>query len=199
MIQQNRPQFQQYPLSQHPIPNPNFTQLSPTLPAAGFYTSTPHNLQPMMNHVIDANITQKVIEICDDNKEVRSAFDEIRSENDATNNTIFRLQQDLEDLHDRPVASSTTTCLVSSTTTGAFSVITNLSNVFNSNQQSVFNNNLPSVFNNNQPSAINNNMPSVFNNNQPSVLNNKPTQWLIQKQARCLQQQPAQNFQQQPA
>ncbi|CAC5398032.1 unnamed protein product [Mytilus coruscus] len=160
MIQQNRSQFQQYALSQQPIPNPNFTQLSPTLPAAGFYTSTPHNLQPMTNPAIDANnkldiLTQKVIEICDkmsvidelskklnsfdktvqtlvktvenvskrvdeveksmnfvneqfehnknDVKEVRSAFNEIRSEKDATNNTIFRLQQDLDDLYDRHI------------------------------------------------------------------------------------------------
>lgn len=160
MIQQNRSQFQQYAVSQHPIQNPNFTQLSPTLPAAGFYTSTPHNLQPMMNPNIDANnkldmLTHKVNEIFNkmsmmdelskkltsfdktvqtlvktvenvtkrvdeveksmnfvnekfehnnnDVKEVKSAFNEIRSEKDATNNTIFRLQQDLDDLYDRHI------------------------------------------------------------------------------------------------
>ncbi|CAC5376978.1 unnamed protein product [Mytilus coruscus] len=144
MIQQNRSQFQQYALSQQPIPNPNFTQLSPTIPAARFYTSNPHNLQPMMNPAIDAYNkldirTQKVIEICDkmsvidelskklnsfdktvqtlvktvenvskrvDEEHelyVRSAFNEIRSEKDATNNTIFRLQQDLDDLYDRHI------------------------------------------------------------------------------------------------
>ncbi|CAG2215469.1 unnamed protein product [Mytilus edulis] len=38
-----------------------------------------------------------------DVKEVKSAFNEIRSEKDATNNTIFRLQQDLDDLYDRHI------------------------------------------------------------------------------------------------
>lgn len=44
VIQHNR-HFHQYPLSQQPIQNPNFTQPSPTLPNAGFYTSTPQNVQ----------------------------------------------------------------------------------------------------------------------------------------------------------
>ncbi|CAC5411797.1 unnamed protein product [Mytilus coruscus] len=158
-----------------PIPNPNFTQLSPTLPAAGFSTSTPNNLQPMMNPNIDANnkldiLTQKVIEICDkmsvldeqpkkfnsfdktvqtlvktvknvskrvdeveksmnfvneqfeinknDVIEVRSAFNEIRSEKDATNNTIFRLQQDLDDLYDRHIDLQTRSIRENLTFTG---------------------------------------------------------------------------------
>ncbi|CAC5397121.1 unnamed protein product [Mytilus coruscus] len=72
-VTQNRQQFQPYSLSQ-PVQNPNFTQPSPSSSVVGFYTSTPQNInsvmQPMVNPYLDANcklddLTQKVNIICD--------------------------------------------------------------------------------------------------------------------------------------
>ncbi|VDI24836.1 Hypothetical predicted protein [Mytilus galloprovincialis] len=57
-----------------PVQNPNFTQQSPNSPAVGFYTSTPQNInsvmQPMVNPYSDTNcklddLTQKVNMIFD--------------------------------------------------------------------------------------------------------------------------------------
>ena len=71
-VTQNR-QFQPYSMTQ-PVQNPNFTQQSPNSPAVGFYTSTPQNInsvmQPMVNPYSDTNcklddLTQKVNMIFD--------------------------------------------------------------------------------------------------------------------------------------
>ncbi|CAC5420788.1 unnamed protein product [Mytilus coruscus] len=104
-VTQNRPQFQPYSLTQ-PVQNPNFTQQSPSSPAVGFYTSTPQNInsvmQPMVNPYLDANcklddLTQKVNMICDK----MSTLDELSKKNSTFDRTVQNLFKTVEKVSKR--------------------------------------------------------------------------------------------------